>query len=387
MEEQTRNSEWSGMTLLICVPTYNEAENIMPFLDAVFQYAPAAASVLVIDDNSPDGTAAIVQRRIDEHGEKLHLLNRPEKQGLGVAYIAAFYWGIDRSYDAFLEIDADFSHDPAYIPQMFNELQTHDVVIGSRNIKGGSVSGWGPLRHIISKGGSLYAQCILGCPIKDLTGGFNMYRRQTLLRIGLDKIISKGYTFQIEAKYHAWRAGCRIIEIPILFTDRTRGASKMSKKIFIEGLLSVWKIRLSTADTQAARRTVEQAFKFGITGTLGTATNLALFFLCADIFSLPPVPVSIGCFLVTGTQNYFINHIWSFASVMRGAKLSVLRWLKYLASALAGLAVSLAVMYAVLNHWTLPYKVIAQAAGAIAGMFINFTVSKFIVFRSKNENI
>jgi dolichol-phosphate mannosyltransferase len=140
-------------------------------------------------------------------------------------------------------MDADFSHNPAYIPAMLTEIETHDVVIGSRNIKGGGVEGWGMMRHFISKGGSLYAQTILGCPIKDLTGGFSMWTKNALEKNGINTIISKGYSFQIEMKYRAWRQGCRVKEIPIIFVDRKLGTSKMSKKIFVEGLINVWKIK------------------------------------------------------------------------------------------------------------------------------------------------
>jgi dolichol-phosphate mannosyltransferase len=186
------------LNLLICIPTYNEAENIEPFIDAVFANSPACADILVVDDNSPDGTADIVDRIIIKHKKRLHILKRLQKQGLGVAYLAAFDWGLAREYDVFLEIDADFSHNPIYIPEMIKEIQTHDVVIGSRNIPGGGVEGWSLLRNIISKGGSFYSRTVLGCPIKDLTGGFTMWTKNALLGIGLDKIISKGTAFRLK---------------------------------------------------------------------------------------------------------------------------------------------------------------------------------------------
>jgi dolichol-phosphate mannosyltransferase len=237
------------MIFLICVPTYNEAENIERLIAAVFEHlpqnSPEKSSILVIDDNSPDGTAAIVENLIEKYPGRLHILKRSGKQGLGKAYLAAFQWGLSRGFDVFLEMDADFSHNPKYIPEMLRQIQTHDVVIGSRNIQGGSVEGWSFLRNCISKGGSMYARIVLGCPVKDLTGGFNMWTKSTLLKIGLDRIVSEGYSFQIEMKYRAWRAGCSIKEIPVLFTDRTQGVSKMSKKILLEALVKIWKIRQS----------------------------------------------------------------------------------------------------------------------------------------------
>jgi len=237
------------MIFLICVPTYNEAENIERLIAAVFEHlpqnSPEKSSILVIDDNSPDGTAAIVENLIEKYPGRLHILKRSGKQGLGKAYLAAFQWGLSRGFDVFLEMDADFSHNPKYIPEMLRQIQTHDVVIGSRNIQGGSVEGWSFLRNCISKGGSMYARIVLGCPVKDLTGGFNMWTKSALLKIGLDRIVSEGYSFQIEMKYRAWRAGCSIKEIPVLFTDRTQGVSKMSKKILLEALVKIWKIRQS----------------------------------------------------------------------------------------------------------------------------------------------
>ncbi|MDR3145469.1 MAG: polyprenol monophosphomannose synthase, partial [Treponema sp.] len=229
--------------VLIAVPTYNEALNIEGLIKTVFEKAPQECEILVSDDNSPDGTAGIVEGLIPHYPQRLHLLNRPEKQGLARAYLAAFDWGLSRGYDAFLEMDADFSHDPKYIPGMIAEAETHDVVIGSRNIKGGGVEGWSVPRNVISKGGSFYARTILGCPVRDLTGGFNMWRRTALQRIDLSQIISRGYAFQIEMKYRAYAAGCSIKEIPILFTDRKLGNSKMSKKIFMEAFVAVWKIK------------------------------------------------------------------------------------------------------------------------------------------------
>jgi dolichol-phosphate mannosyltransferase len=345
------------------------------FIDAVFSNAPSHAHILVVDDNSPDGTARIVEKAIETYPGRLHLLNRPEKQGLAAAYLAAFEWGIVKGYGVFLEMDADFSHNPAYIPAMLEEIQTHDVVIGSRNIQGGGVEGWTFLRNVISKGGSFYSRAVLCCPVKDLTGGFNMWTKVALERIGLRNIISKGYSFQVEMKYRAYIAGCSIKEIPIIFPDRKRGVSKMSKKIFLEALLNMWKIKFV-----AGSATLTQFIKFSLTGGLGAITNLVIFFLCADKAGLPEIPVSIGCFLIAGTQNYIINHRWSFAVKKRSP--SIKQWALFLCASLVGLAVNIVVMTFVIKNVTLPYKFIAQACGIAAGMIINFCFSKFVVFRN-----
>ena len=365
------------ISLLIAIPTYNEAENIEPFLKAVFAAIPPEVEILVIDDNSPDGTAKIAEALIPSYPGRLHILNRPGKQGLAAAYLAAFDWGLSRHYEAFLEMDADFSHDPKYITQMLSELNSHDVVIGSRNIKGGGAEGWSTLRHIVSKGGSLYSRLILGCPIKDLTGGFNMFTKKALEKIGLKDIISKGYSFQIEMKFRAWNAGCSVKEIPIIFANRKKGASKMSKKIFLEAFISVWKIKNTFV------RSVDQFIKFAVTGGLGTLTNLIIFFLCTDIGGLPEIQISIACFLIAVTQNYIINHKWSFKSSIGEKTLSVKRWLRFIAISLLGLGVNLLVMKTMLQHFDLPYKVIAQAVGIAAGMAVNFIMAKLFVFRKK----
>lgn len=369
------------MKLLICVPTYNEAENIAPFLNAVFENAPPDAGVLVIDDNSPDGTAAIVESIIPQYQGRLHILKRPGKQGLASAYLAAFEWGLAKDRDVFLEMDADFSHDPRYIPDMLAAIQNHDIVIGSRGVPGGGVEGWPPLRNFISKGGSRYARTVLGCPIKDLTGGFTLWTKNALLQTRLDTVLSKGYLFQVEMKYRAWCAGCRIKEIPIIFTDRKFGTSKMSKKIFFEALLNVWKIKWNAGVTGRSR-TAGQFIKFGVTGALGAITNLALFFVLADKAALPEIPVSIACFILAGTQNYIINHTWSFANNTEKSASSVKQWLLFLGASLAGLILNIMVMKLIIMNCNLPYKFIAQAAGIAAGMAVNFIFSKSIVFRS-----
>ncbi|MDR1175789.1 MAG: polyprenol monophosphomannose synthase [Treponema sp.] len=237
------------MKLLIVCPTYNEIENIESFIPALFAAIDESTGVLIIDDNSPDGTGAAVEKLTEKYAGRLQLVKRPGKQGIATAYIEGFRLGIKQGCDAFLEIDADFSHNPAYIPELVEKLKNHDVAIGSRNIRGGGVEGWSVLRNFVSKGGSLYSRLILGCPVKDLTGGFNMWSKSALEKIGLEKIISRGYSFQIEMKYRAYKAGCSIVEIPIVFVDRKQGKSKMSKKIFFEAMLNVFRIRNAVKKT------------------------------------------------------------------------------------------------------------------------------------------
>ena len=231
------------MKALIIIPTYNEIENISKLIPEVIKVIPSNAGILVVDDGSPDGTAQTVKNLISTLPDRLFILERNKKSGLADAYITGFKWGISKGYDILCEMDADFSHKPEYLPVMLKEIESHDFVIASRNIKGGAVEGWSALRNFISKGGSLYSRIILGCKIKDLTGGYNMWRKETLEKINLDSIISKGYSFQIEMKYKAYKSGCSFKEIPIVFPDRIAGTSKMSGGIFMEALKSVWRIR------------------------------------------------------------------------------------------------------------------------------------------------
>jgi dolichol-phosphate mannosyltransferase len=233
---------------LVIIPTYNERENLPQAVAAVHEVLPEA-HILVVDDNSPDGTGLIA----DEMTQKqpfVQVLHRPGKQGLGTAYVAGFRWAIDHGYDYIFEMDADFSHDPKYLPIMLEEARRGaDLVIGSRYVDGGGTVNWGPVRKLISRGGSLYARTILGVGVHDLTAGFKCFRRRVLETIALASVSAQGYGFQIEMTYRTLKMGFRVVEIPIVFVDRRVGQSKMSRKIFLEALTLVWKLRLSRLPT------------------------------------------------------------------------------------------------------------------------------------------
>ena len=231
------------MQTLVIIPTYNERENIEALLTQVFQQQ-ADIHVLVVDDNSPDRTFELVQQLAHmQYPDKLHLLKRPGKLGLGTAYVEGFRWALSHNYDYVVQMDADFSHNPVYLPDFLREIGTSDVVLGSRYIPGGGVRGWGLLRQLISKGGNIYARTILGLPFRDLTGGYKCFRRDVLQAIGLDEIHAKGYAFQIETTYRAVSKGFTITEIPIIFEDRIRGKSQFSFDIFLEAMAIVWRLR------------------------------------------------------------------------------------------------------------------------------------------------
>jgi dolichol-phosphate mannosyltransferase len=233
------------MKKLVIVATYNECDNIVELIKQIYQFA-ADVDILVIDDNSPDKTYALVEDLIKTtYPKQLFLMKRAGKLGLGTAYVAGFNWGLERDYQIFLHMDADFSHNPQYLPQFFEQIKTNDLVIGSRYIKGGGVRNWGLLRKIISRGGGIYARLILGLKVKDLTGGFKCFRRKVLETIGINELKSNGYSFQVETTYKAFLNHFTIKEIPIIFEDRRVGQSKMSGGIFIEALLMIIKLRLT----------------------------------------------------------------------------------------------------------------------------------------------
>jgi dolichol-phosphate mannosyltransferase len=226
----------------VILPTYNEAENLERIVNAVLEQLRDSDRVLVVDDNSPDGTGEIADRLADSK-ESVSVLHRPRKEGLGPAYLAGFHVALDAGAQRIVEMDADFSHDPAYLPKLIGAAEHYDLVIGSRYVPGGGVTEWGPVRKFISRGGSSYARVALGLPIRDLTGGFKCFRREVLETINLDTIQARGYAFQVETTYRAIRAGFRVVEIPIVFRDRAEGTSKMSRSIVAEAMWRVPSMR------------------------------------------------------------------------------------------------------------------------------------------------
>jgi dolichol-phosphate mannosyltransferase len=227
---------------LIIFPTYNERENIEKIVHSVMPLDPRI-HVLIVDDNSPDGTGELADRLAAEF-DKVHVLHRAEKQGLGRAYIAGFRWAIEQQFDFVFEMDADFSHSPEYLRDFLREIQNHDLVIGSRYISGVNVINWPMGRLLLSYYANVYTRVITGLPLRDATGGFKCFRREVLEAINLDDVRSSGYSFQIEMSMRAWKRGFRIKEIPIIFYDRVAGKSKMSKKIMREAIWMVWALRL-----------------------------------------------------------------------------------------------------------------------------------------------
>lgn len=231
---------------LVITPTYNEALNIERLIAEVLAQSPKL-DILVVDDNSPDGTGDLVEA-MAQKTDRVRLMRRPGKLGLGTAYVDGFKYGLQQGYNFFIQMDADFSHRPVYLPQMLAIAErSTDVVLGSRNVPGGRVENWSKRRELISKGGSAYARLVLGMPVMDCTGGFKCFRARAFQHIDLENIRSNGYAFQVEMNYRCVQAGLRMCELPIIFPDRVAGASKMSMRIVLEAATMVLKLRLSEA--------------------------------------------------------------------------------------------------------------------------------------------
>ncbi|MDX2121042.1 MAG: polyprenol monophosphomannose synthase [Gemmatimonadota bacterium] len=228
--------------ILVIVPTYNEAENLPQIVPEILKQDPRL-EVLVVDDNSPDGTGDLADR-MAQTKTRVHVLHRQAKEGLGRAYLAGFRWGLEQGYQVMFEMDADFSHDPAFLPRFLVAIEDADLVLGSRYATGVNVINWPISRLLLSLGANLYARWITGLPLSDSTGGFKCFRREVLAAIDFSKIKSNGYAFQIEMSFRAWKKGFRLKEIPIIFHDRVEGHSKMSKRIVREAIWMVWWLRL-----------------------------------------------------------------------------------------------------------------------------------------------
>lgn len=247
------------MKTIVVIPTFNEAENIAYLIDTIKSSLPST-DILIVDDNSPDGTADIVREKMKED-DSIHLIVRQKKMGLGTAYCEGFKYALDKGFDYILQMDADFSHNPEELPRLVDEMANADLVIGSRYISGVNVVNWPLSRLILSYGANLYTRMITCLPIKDGTGGFKCFNAKYLKYIDLDKIHSNGYGFQIEMNYKMWKLGARIKEIPIIFVDRRSGESKMNKSIIFEAIWLVWKLKFSprlNRQIKKARKELQQ---------------------------------------------------------------------------------------------------------------------------------
>jgi dolichol-phosphate mannosyltransferase len=241
----------------LVLPTYNEAANIEPFVAAVRSNLPADARILIVDDSSPDGTGERADR-LAERLPNVSVLHRRDKEGLGPAYIAGFRRALAAGAGLVLEMDSDFSHDPAYLPRLLEASRRADLVIGSRYVEGGGVSDWGPVRRVLSHGGSAYSRLVLGVEVHDLTGGFKCFRREVLEAIDLDSVEVRGYAFQVEMTYRAIQLGFSVVEVPIVFRDRRAGESKMDRSIVAEAIFRLPRLRFGSHHVERIERPREE---------------------------------------------------------------------------------------------------------------------------------
>lgn len=259
------------MRSLVIVPTYNERDNLPPLVREVLAVDPAL-DILIVDDNSPDGTGPIADT-LAANSNRVRVIHRPGKEGLGTAYLAGFRFGLADDYDRIVQMDADFSHRPQDLRLLLAACGPGDVVIGSRNVPGGQVENWSLLRHLISRGGSLYTRLLLGLPIYDCTGGFKCFSRDALGNLDLTQVHSNGYGFQVEINTLCHRAGFRLREVPITFPDRTAGRSKMSLAIFLEALAVVWRLRRQSTASTSRRLPPPPPLPSSATLTAGVTEN------------------------------------------------------------------------------------------------------------------
>ncbi len=295
------------MKTLICIPTYNEAENIKKILLTIFDLKLKDVDILVIDDNSPDGTSQIVKKIAKNNkGNKVFVLDRKKKEGLGKAYVAGFKWALDGKYQRIISMDADFSHDPKYLPIMLEKSKDYDLVIGSRYIKGGKIVGWQWHRYVNSYGANFFTRLILLLKPKDATAGFKCYSSDFLNSINLDKIIAGGYAFQVEMVNLAQEEDCKITEFPITFVDRQVGESKISGELS-RSIKTVFQLALR-------KKLYRQIIKFGVVGFIGTIIDLGFYNLFAIGLAANIYASRIISFTLAATSNYFLNRIWTFRS-------------------------------------------------------------------------
>jgi dolichol-phosphate mannosyltransferase len=261
------------MRTLVIIPTYNERENLQPLVEAVLA-VDSDLHILVVDDNSPDGTGDLAERLARDTG-RVYVLHRAGKQGLGTAYLAGFKYALQQDYGFIVEMDADFSHRPEDLPRLLAAARGADVVVGSRSVQGGRVENWSLLRRVISRGGSLYARLALGLTVRDCTSGFKCFRRDVLAKLNLDGVHSNGFGFQVEMNYLCQRAGFQLAEVPIIFPDRRAGVSKMSGRIFIEAFALVWRLRLRSVEAHVAPRAEQLHPSPGVTNAMANDPGLA----------------------------------------------------------------------------------------------------------------
>lgn len=367
------------MKSLVVIPTYNEKENIINLIKTIFKLKINSLDILVVDDNSPDKTSQLVKDFSKENGldNRIFVLDRMKKEGLGRAYVAGFKWALSKRYNKIISMDADFSHDPKYLPELLAKSQNYDVVIGSRYIKGGKIVGWQWFRYLNSWGANFMTRMLLGLKPKDATAGFKCYSDNFLTKIDLDSIISSGYAFQVEMINLAQENGFRITEIPITFVDRRVGQSKISGELkrSVKAVFELMK----------RKKFYRQFIKFGVVGITGTLIDLGVYNLLALLFGFNIYFARTISFVLAATNNYILNRKWTFRNKNKNV---AKQFFKFFLISLIGLGLNLIIMKfcqkLVVNVQNEFLKLnIPVLIAIVIVLFWNFFINKYWTFKEK----
>lgn len=359
------------MEYLIIIPTYNEAENIKKLLKVILDLKLVSTDILVVDDNSPDGTSQKIKDLVKSQNlnNKVYGLDRKKKEGLGKAYIAGFKWALLKNYDKIITMDADFSHHPKYLTKLLKESEKYDVIVGSRYIKGGKVVGWSWGRYLNSRGANIFTRAILGLKLKDVTAGYKCYSARFLRAINFNDLVSPGYAFQVEMLNLAQEGPFSIKEIPITFTDRRVGQSKISGELYRSAIAI---IRL------AVRKQIYRQFiKFSIVGISGMAVDWLVYFTATRWLRLFYLSAKIISFIFAATNNYIWNRAWTFRSK---EKKIAKEFYKFISVSVIGLSINAFIMYLIVGIFKLN-DLLGWLSATMIVLFWNFIIIKFWVFK------
>lgn len=365
-----RTSNTATPRVVVIVPTYNEKDNLPKLLDALLGLRVDGLEVLVVDDNSPDGTGAIADSYAKKH-PAVHVLHRTEKAGLGAAYAAGFRWALKEHYDYVVSMDADFSHNPEDVPRLLAEKETAAIVVGSRYIPGGSIVGWDWRRYANSYGANIATKLLLGLPVRDATAGFKVYTADFLRSIDLDALIASGYAFQVEMLSLAHQQGLPIAEIPITFVDRRVGESKISGELSRSAKVV---LKLATK-----REGLRQFIKFALVGLMNVGVDWSIFFLLDHFTPLPKVGSKFLSFVFGATNSYIFNRRWTFRSTDPEIGRQFVKF--FLVASIGSLLNTGIYWFVALKLGYADIVGLALATGAV--MFWNFFANKYWTFRVK----
>lgn len=359
---------------LVVIPTYNEIDNIKKIIEAVFKSVPAT-HLLIVDDSSPDGTGDAVKKLISKYPRQLHLMTRLKKEGLGKAYVAGFRWALQRKYQFIVTMDADFSHNPKYLPTMLSVAtkEDADIVIGSRYVAGGGIRGWDWKRLINSRGANFVTHLMLGLKPKDVTAGYKIYNLRFLNKLSLDNLVASGYAFHVEMIYLAKEKGAKVVEVPIIFSDRRVGESKIAGELK-KSVKIVWRLFLR-------RRSVRQATKFMSVGLLNTFVDGGILFALVALADLDKIVARIISSSIALMSSYVLNKIWTFKSKSRDV---VKQFVLFIIINGLGLVWNNLLYGLMINKMHIYYLLAMIIATAIVFVW-NFGLSKTLAFKDKKQ--